>query len=93
VVQRNNKKLTPLAFIIMNPRDTFKTQLSRLYGRRQQLSYLLITSQGYLEVRSILFWAIGGLFQDYRFLPEDQANHILPVFRETLEKETHEPNT
>ena len=66
----------------MKTREIFKTQLSQLYSPKQELTYLLITHDGYTQVRAISFWAIGKLNQDYLYLPKDQEKNLLPVFRE-----------
>lgn len=70
----------------MKIREIFKKQLSHLYSSRQELTYLLITHDGYTQVKSISFWAIGKLSQDYLYLPKDQENNLLPVFREKPQK-------
>jgi hypothetical protein len=66
----------------MKIRDIFKNQLSQLRRSDQELTYLLKTKPGYVEVRTVSHWRVQMLLQEYKYSKADQAGYVLPLFRE-----------
>lgn len=62
-------------------RQLFKNQLGHMHSSNQELTYLLITTGGYTEVKSINHWRMQSLLHENQYLDADQKDNILPVFR------------
>ena len=56
--------------------------MSQISRQDQQITYLLKTTKGYTEVKSINHWRVAALLHEHTYFLEDQVGYILPVFRQ-----------
>jgi len=66
----------------MKIREIFKNQLEQLHRTDQELTYLLKTKPGYVEVHAISHWKIQRLLREYKYSKAEQAAYVLPLFCE-----------